>query len=169
MKTKLLISFVFITSVFLGLDNKSLYAFQYKGEVTWSYHRTQDDAGSTNEYYTAKCGISYVGGAYYILQGRFDSPGENSCILSGSAIVEGNNLMVTMHGSHQLSNGITRTMILYANIDKTTFNGTAWGNTNDFDPFYRIMFYGYTAGTLTLTSSPIRLATSPPPVQMLLE
>ena len=133
---------------------------QYKGELTWSYHRTESASGSVNVYYTIKVGISYVGGSYYIVQGKVDmpaEPGEKPLIISGSAILEGSNLMITMHGSQPWTDGMKSTSIFYANVDKTTFNGTAWGNTNAFDTINREMYYDYSAGTLNLTSAPIPL------------
>lgn len=171
MKNKLLLIFIMIASISLGLDNNSLYAFQYKGEMTWSYHRTQTATGSTSQYYTIKGALSYVAGSYYIFQGRMDVPGEQSLILSGSAILEGSNLMVTMNGAEPFSNGMNQVIICYATVDKTTFNGTVWGNMMYFNTGNRIMSYDYSAGTLTCTSTPIPLtpSTTAPQINLLME
>lgn len=173
MRNKWLLGLTLILLIILGLDIKGIYASQYKGELIWSYHRTKNAAGSVNEYYTVKCAISYVAGSYYIVQGRVDypaMPGEKPLILSGSAIVEGSNIMITMSGAQPWTSGMNATPILYATVDKSTFNGTAWGNTMAFNTANRIMYYDYTAGDLTLTSTPIPLGVSiVPQVQLLLD
>jgi hypothetical protein len=173
---KLLRCFILITFILLGLDN-NLYGFQYMGEVTWSYHRTQSLGGPVDQYYIIKCAISYVANSYYIIQGSATypaQPGEKSLILSGSAILQDSNIVMTLHGAQPLSTspwgpGADITAIYYGSIDKTTLNGTVWGNIWGKLTNSATTYADYTAGTLTCTSNPIQLTPSTvPQVQLLL-
>jgi hypothetical protein len=172
-KQKWLVSIIFVVLLLFGFGIESIYAAQYKGELVWTFHKTQDAAGSVNEYYTVKCAITFVANNYYSMQGRVDypaMPNEKPMIVAGSGIVDGSHMMFTLTGSQPWSTGFHDTLVLYADVDKTTFNGQAWGNIMAFDTTNRIMYYDYTAGDLTLTSPPIPLGVSiVPQAQLLLD
>ena len=173
MRNNVLLSLSLILLILLGIDIKGIYASQYKGELVWTFHKTQDSSGSVNEYYTVKCAVTYVANNYYAIQGRVyypAMPNEKPMIVAVSGILDGSRMMFTLTGSQQLSNGFHDSIVLYTDVDKTTFNGQAWGNIMAFDTTNRVMYYDYTAGDLTLTSAPIPLGVSTvPQVELLLD
>lgn len=171
MRDKTLLSLTLVLLALLVMDIQVSYASQYKGELVWNYHKTQNASGSVDENYTVTCAITFVANNYYAIQGRVDypaMPNEEPMIVSGSGIVDGSRMMFTLTGSQPWSDGYNDTLVLYVNIDKSTFNGQAWGNIMSFDTTTSTMYYDYTAGDLTLTSAPITLGVSIVPQTQLL-
>lgn len=152
-------------------------AAQYLGQVTWSWHKTRDEKGSTNKYETYIVGLFFLGGSYYeLVGGSSETDSTGTQYGGGSAILVGNNLVMTITGTKDRQDGTQETVIFKGQVDKTTFNGTGWAIKKRFDPNapyptppgWPQFVDKYAAGTLTIVGSPIPLRPASPAASQLL-
>ncbi|MHB8068909.1 MAG: hypothetical protein ACYDIC_13545 [Desulfobaccales bacterium] len=133
-------------------------AAQYLGQVTWTWHKTRDEKGPTDKYETFTLGLFFIGGSYYELSGSGSDPDSGTTYVSGGAIVEGNNLIMTLKKGNDRSDGTQEVGIFKGQVDKTTLsNGSGWTIKKRFDPVSNTFIDKYAAGTLTIVGSPVPL------------
>ncbi len=148
-------SFILMVALQISDSISSVEASDYLGDVCWSFHKTEDDHGSTDETYLTRIGVTHMGGSYCILQGIIEVPDDNRFILDGTAVIIGNEVFITMNGSQDHSPDPWRdTDIIQMRLNLSTLNGTFWGNRLDFNTSTREFDHGYAAGTATLTTCP---------------
>ncbi|MFH1595081.1 MAG: hypothetical protein ABIG94_01740 [Pseudomonadota bacterium] len=157
----------------IGMDFR-VEASQYLGQVTWTWHKTMDETGPTDKTETITAGIFFIGGSYYELVGGGFDADSGTEYGGGSAMLVGNNLIITVSRSKVRLDGRQETGIFHFQVDKTTFNGTGWGIKKRLDPIpesptYRTFTDKYAAGTLTIVGNPPPLGpTTMAPMQLLL-
>ena len=146
-----------VTLIF-GMDSR-VEASQYLGQVTWTWHKTTDEHGPTNKTETIVASLFLLGNSCYELVGSTtDTEIGGTSFGSGTAMLVGNNLIMTISGSKVRSDGRQETGIFQGQVDKTTFNGTGWVIKKRFDPASigpnPVFIDKYAAGTLTLVGNP---------------
>jgi hypothetical protein len=162
-----------VAIIIIAMDLR-VEASQYLGQVTWTWHKTMDEKGPTDIYETYTAGLFFIGGSYYELVGGVVDVTDGAEYGGGSALVVGNNLIITINRSKVRLDGRQETGIFHFQVDKTTFNGTGWGIKKRFDPIpgsptYLLFTDKYAAGTLTLIGNPPPLGpTATAPMQLLL-
>lgn len=145
-----------VTLIF-GMDSR-VEASQYLGQVTWTWHKTMDEKGPTDKYETITAGLFFISGSYYELVGGSVDSTNGTVYGSGSAMLTGSNLFMTISGSQDRQDGTKETGIFHGQVDKTSFSGTGWVIKKRFDPASigptPIFIDKYAAGTLTLVGNP---------------
>lgn len=130
-------------------------AAQYLGQVTWAWHKTQDEQGPTNKFETYTVGLFFLGGSYYeLVGGSTETDATGTQYGGGTAMLVGNNLIMTITGSKDRGDGTQETVIFKGQVDKTTFNGTGWAIKKRFNASLPGFIDKYAAGTLTILGSP---------------
>ncbi len=128
----------------------------FQGEQCWSIHITEDanppaDGGTA----LMRVGVTYMGDAYYSLQGFVTIPNSNPVIVDGSAVIVGNEVFVHVNMSVDNSLELNRDGIIgQMRLDISTLNGTIWSIADQFDTVTREFVHYYNAGTVTLTTCP---------------
>lgn len=162
-----------VAIIIIGMDFR-VEASQYLGQVTWTWHKTTDEHGPTDKTETVVANLFLLGNSCYELVGSTtDTEIGGTAFGTGTAMLVGNNLIMTLSFSKIRSDGRQETGIFQGQVNKTTFNGTGWAIKKRFDPATigtTIIFTDkYLAGTLTLVGNPPPLGpTSMAPMQMLL-
>ena len=162
-----------VTLIF-GMDSR-VEASQYLGQVTWTWHKTRDEQGPTNKYETIVASLFLLGNSCYELVGSStDTEIGGTSFGGGTAMLVGNNLIMTLSTSKVRSDGRQDTAIFQGQVDKTTFNGSGWAIKKRFDPASigpnPIFIDKYLSGTLTLVGNPPPLGpTANAPMQLLLD
>lgn len=167
---------VVMAVMILGLGSAPLQASQYLGEATWN---GLDEHGFA---FTVKAGISRVGGSYYEIQGQVPNTPEGLGIFSGGGVLVGDNVIFAV----TLTLASKSSLIMQITINKTTNNGTFWlrdaylylpHGDGRLDSWSETLPQEYpaggsiksslwelgnppTTGTLTVSSTPITLASS---------
>ena len=148
-------------------------ASQYLGQVTWSWHKTTNEKGSTDDYETITAGLFFLGGSYYEVVGGGLDAINGADYGGGSAMLVGNNFIMTIKKSQDRTDGRKEVGIFHFVLDKTTFSGTGWAIKKRFDPATigasPVFIDKYVAGTLTLVGNPPPLGpATAAPMQLLL-
>lgn len=150
-----MVSVILVLALLISAGISSVEASDYLGELCWSFHKTEDENGPTDETFLARLGVNYTGGSNYILQGIVDIPDDNPFIFNGTAVIIGNEIFTNLNGSQEHSTNPYRdTGILQMRLDATTLSGTFWQNRLDFNISTRKFDNCYGAGTVTLTTCP---------------
>jgi hypothetical protein len=151
---RVIVMFLAIIVMILFSNVPKAIAGDYLGEVCWSMHKTEDEHGPTDEGpFLMKVGVTYVGGTYYSLQGTIDvSP--NPLFFNGSAVITGNDVLVTLNSSHDGSpeqwhcGGTFQIRLNIASLNGTWWVvGLCYESVDTFDQ-------DYAAGNATLTTCP---------------
>lgn len=130
-------------------------AAQYLGQVHWAWHKTQDEQGPTDKFETYTVSLFFLGGSYYeLVGGSTETETTGSQYGGGTAVLVGNNLIMTLTGAKDRGDGLQETVIFKGQVDKTTFNGTGWAIKKRFNPATRAFIDKYAAGTLSILGSP---------------
>jgi hypothetical protein len=127
----------------------------YWGEYCWSALKTEDEHGPKVEGPSVmRIGVTYMGGAYFTLQGLIEVP--DPVILGGSATIVGNKVYITLNDTQDHSTGSQwrESGIFQVQLDISTLNGNFWANYMSFNTNTREAGIGYAAGTVTLTTCP---------------
>lgn len=151
-----IVIFLAIIAIILFSNVPKAIAGDYLGEFCWLFQKTEDEHGPKVEGpFLMRAGVTYMGGAYYTLQGVLDAPSGPS-ILNGGAVIVGNEVLVTANESHD--HGLTKPYrdsgIVQMRINLSNLNGSWWNVRNDFDTLTRSFNDGYAAGTVTFTTCP---------------
>jgi hypothetical protein len=79
-----IVLFLAIVAMFFFSNVPNAIAGDYLGEFCWSIHITEDDHGPTDGGpFLMRAGVTYMGGAYYTLQGYVTIPSDNPFIFNG--------------------------------------------------------------------------------------
>lgn len=133
----------------------------YLGKTTWTAYINDDTGGHAGVSFTITGGVSKVGDEFYLFQGYVTSGTDGPFVMSGSGFMNGSTLEFTLSESQQHTSETWRDSgVMHVIIDKTTQNGTFYDIGHDFDTSARTWDQRYTAGTLTLSGSPIPISTS---------
>ena len=162
-----------LVAIFIMGMNLRAEASQYLGQVTWTWHKTVNEQGPKVEDETITVGLFFIGGSYYeIVGGSLDST-NGTKYGGGTAMLVGNNFIMTISTSHDRVDGTQEVGIFKGQVDKTTFNGTGWAIKKRFDPATigpnPVFIDKYVAGTLTVQGTPPPLGpASAAPLSLLL-
>jgi hypothetical protein len=163
-----------VTFIVVGMDSR-VEASQYLGQVTWSWHKTTDEHGATDKYETVVVNLFLLGNSCYELVGSStDTESGGTSFGTGSAMLVGSDLIMTISTTKVRSDGKQETAIFQGQVDKTTFNGTGWNIKRRFDPTTigtsPVFIDKYGAGTLSLVGNKPPLGpSSTAPLQLLLD
>ncbi len=92
-KTRILVFLAALATV-LTAGPPSAAAQTYLGEFCWSIFITADESGPVSEGPgVLKAGVTQLGGAYYLLQGRLPTE-DNPAFVNGTAVVIGNDIWI---------------------------------------------------------------------------
>ncbi len=163
------VSVLAMVVTFIFVMHLRVEAAQYLGQVTWTWHKTQDEKGPTDKTETITLGIFFLGGSYYELVGGSLESDSGTQYGGGSAMLVGNNLIMTISGSKDRLDGTQEVGIFKGQVDKTTFNGTGWLIKKRFNPATLAFIDKYAAGTLTIVGNPIPLNPAMAPLNLLLD
>jgi hypothetical protein len=127
----------------------------YWGEYCWSFLQTEDELGPyVVGPFIMRMGVTYMGGAYFTLQGLIDEA-PDPAIIGGSATIVGNKVFMTLNDTQDDSTTQWRhSGILQVQLDISTLNGTWWRNYTSFSTDTLDVVIEYTAGTVTFTTCP---------------
>jgi hypothetical protein len=153
-----LIGFVSIFSL-MGIVNSKAEATppDYWGEYCWLFQQTENEHGPTvSEPVLIRAGVTYMGGAYFMLQGYVTVPDDNPVVFNGSAVIIGNEVLITMNISQEhLTIPYRDSGVAHVTLSLSTLNGTWWSNYMSFNTQTRAGGEPhYSAGTMTLTTCP---------------
>jgi hypothetical protein len=148
-------------------------ASQYLGQVSWTWHKTMNELGPTDKTETITASLFFIGGSSYELVGGSVETNNGNVYFSGSAVLTGSDLIMTISGSQDRLDGTKQTGIFHGQVDKTSFSGTGWAIKKRFDPTSigpnPVFIDKYEAGTLTLVGNPPPLGpASTAPLSLLL-
>lgn len=127
----------------------------FQGELCWSIHITEDENGPLDATSLMRVGVTYMGGAYYSLQGFITVPNNNPQIYNGTAVIVGNEVFANLIFSWDDSLDLNReNSIAQIRLAISTLNGTLWSIADQFHTVTREFDHYYNAGTVTLTTCP---------------
>lgn len=147
-----------VTFIIVGMDSR-VDASQYLGQVTWSWHKTTDENGATDKTETIVVNLFLLGNSCYELVGSTtDTEIGGTSFGTGSAMLVGNNLIMTISTTKVRTDSKQETGIFQGQVDKTSFYGSGWIIKKRFDPASigpnPVFTDKYAAGTLTLVGNP---------------
>ena len=115
-----------VATLISGMDFRA-EASQYLGQVTWTWNKTTDEHAPTTKTETIVANLFLLGNSCYELVGSTtDTETGGTAFGTGTAILVGNNLTMTLSFSKIRSDGSQETGIFQGQVNKTTFNGTGW-------------------------------------------
>ena len=163
------IAFLMLLSVLClsVLAASNSWADKYLGETTWTVTITDSSDNQSNTTFTLTGGINKINSHYFLFQGYVIPPSDLPYILSGSGVLVGNNLVLTLTSSQEHTSQWCDTGILHASLNMSTLSGTFYEVRTDLSPT-KTYAYGYSIGTLTLSGKEIPLNPIIPANQMLL-
>ncbi len=168
------ISLLALTALILGLSIANARAgfVNYLGKTTWTATITDDTKpNKIGATFTVTGGVSKVGDEFYLFQGYVTVGTDGPFIMTGSGVLVGNTLVFTLSESQRHTDTWRDGGVMHVEIDKNSQIGTFYDIGHDFDTksSTRVFDQRYTAGTLTLSGSPIPLSANMAPQQMLLQ
>lgn len=162
------ITFLTLSALCLSiLAISNVWADQYLGETTWTSTITDSSDNQPNTTFTVTGGIDKINSHYFLFQGYVIPPDDLPYVLSGSGVLTGDNLILTLTSSQEHNSQWLDTGILQVSLNKATLSGTFYEVRTDLSPI-RTYSDGYSIGTLTLSGKAIRLNPVNPATQMLL-
>jgi hypothetical protein len=130
----------------------------YWGEYCWLFQQSEDEHGpKVVESFLMRVGVTYIGGAYFTLQGYVTIPNDNPIISNGFAVIIGNEVHITMNTSQEhITTPYRDSGVAHASLSLSTLNGTWWSNYISFNAQTRDLANetAYSAGTMTFTGCP---------------
>ena len=95
------IAFLMLLSVLClsVLAASNSWADKYLGETTWTVTITDSSDNQSNTTFTLTGGINKINSHYFLFQGYVIPPSDLPYILSGSGVLVGNNLVLTLTSS----------------------------------------------------------------------
>jgi len=160
----------------LGLSSAQAQAAStptYLGKTTWTATITDDtNSNKIGATFTITGGVTKVGDEFYLFQGYVIPNGDGPFVISGSGFLNVNTLEYTLSESQWHTSETWRDSgVMHVSIDKTNQNGAFYDIGHDFDQGTRAWDQRFTAGTLSLSGSPIILNTgsTAPLLPLLLE
>ena len=142
----------------LALTIPNAMADTYLGQTTWTVEISESSSNPPGVTLTLTGGITRVGGTYYLFQGYVLPPdGDLPFVLSGSGVLIGKNLLLTLTTSQEHTSSWRDTGVLRATIDKTSLNGSFYEVRTDLDLSDKTFHREYSLGTLTRTGQAISL------------
>lgn len=158
----------------LGLcigDALAVSSVNYLGKTTWTVIITDDtdDAGNIGDTFTLTGGISRVGDEFYMFQGYVSLADDEPCIMTGSGVVVGNSLLLTLSESQTHNDSAWHNSgVMHVALDRSSLNGTFYDISNAFNTTTRHFHETFTSGTLSRTGPAIPLDVNLAPQQLLL-
>jgi hypothetical protein len=137
----------------LGLPGQG--AAQYLGQATWTISADHRESGPISpQTFTMTGAITHVGGAYYAMQGYVSPPDEGPFIISGSGVLIGDTIFMTLGTSQQHRDYNRDTGVMHVELNQTSLGGTFYEVGHDFDTSSAganpVFDSRYTSGTVTL-------------------
>jgi hypothetical protein len=130
---------------------------QFNGEVCWNLLVTEEREGPREPplQIPIQTHINYMG-KHYLMSGYVATPPPmNPIVVSGSAVVVGDKIVISSILTFDDSSGMERSgAVMEMRLDNTTLSGVFWIVSNDFETDTRESHSGYSAGTVTKTSCP---------------
>ena len=151
----IMVSVILVLSLLISVGISSVEASDYLGELCWSVHTTEVEDGPEpgNAPGLLRMGVTHTGGPYYLLQGTQEVSNDNTMILSGTAVIIGNDVLATIDSS-KVDGEERQTGIVQMRFSLSTFNGTYWANGLEFDTSSHKFDHNYSAGTVTAIPCP---------------
>jgi hypothetical protein len=152
MITAKIVLVILLAIVVFCSDIPRAIAGDYLGEFCWSFLKTENENGPKVEGpVLMRAGVTYVGGAYYTLQGI--SGISDPVIFGGTATIVGNKVYMTLNETQGTSQW-RDSGIIQVQLDISTLNGNLWDNYVSFKTNTHEFGAGYAAGTMTFTACP---------------
>lgn len=161
MKTRFLVLALTTALLILGLSIASALgaSVNYLGKSTWTatIDYTTVSGVTPGTKFTITGGISKVGDEFYLFQGYVTSDTDGPFVISGSGFLMANTLIFTCSESQQHAGVGRDSGVMHITINKTDMSGSFYDIGHDFDTEQGTFNSRYSAGTLTLSGSPIPL------------
>jgi hypothetical protein len=151
--------FILATICFMVLAAPGPGAAQYLGETSWTVTINQKEHGVLDPPLTiaATGSITHLGGAYYTLQAYAPDPVAGPFILSGSGVLLGNTLYLTLNTSQLNTDNNRDTGVMHMQLDKDSLNGSFYEVGRDFNVSDLSYSGHFAAGTLSRTGALLNL------------
>lgn len=128
----------------------------FAGKVCWNYVQTETEDGSENAGpFQLTLFVHYLGDDRYSVQGLVYPGPTEIMLLTGSAMVIGDYIYISLPSSAQQSptDDDRNVHIHQIKLSKTSLDGTLWAVTTSYNPSNRTFDHNYTSGPLTKKAS----------------
>lgn len=146
------LALIFGLSIFSGTSVAQ--QANYLGEINLAIHVTERDYGPVDEKGYLTLGVTYNGGSYFTVQGYSDSKDDNPFVASGSGVLIGDELFMTLKTTQtHIHNNYHDAGTMQMRLSLPSLHGTFWYVSLDYDNENDRWDRCYGAGTASLVES----------------